>query len=81
MREIQLNSASEKIIIRKCHACGKLNDSYREVQRCDKCRKSFLPLNYFGKIHAKNETEFKNLFASSNELTDDDLLKGLMALW
>ena len=61
--------------------CGFLNESSKEVSKCGKCNKSFLPLNYFGKVHAKNTEEFKNLFATSDEIHEEDLIKGIHALW
>lgn len=67
--------------IRKCHVCGHVAESQEELKQCVQCQKSFLPLNYFDKIHAKNEREFENLFSPSDELHEDDVIKGLMVLW
>lgn len=72
---------SKKMIIKKCHICGGIMESFREVQRCHSCHKPFLPLNYFGKIGAKNSKEFKKLFLNSDELAEDDLIKGINVLW
>lgn len=68
-------------IVRTCHVCGHIHTSYEEVQRCESCEKSFLPLNYFTKVHAKNTTEFEALFLTSDQLHEDDLIKGLFVLW
>ena len=70
-----------RLIIKKCHVCGHISESKEELRQCKSCQKAFLPLNYFGKIHAKNETEFRDLFASSGEIEEEDLIKGLIVLW
>ncbi|MBL6989075.1 MAG: hypothetical protein ISR65_04830 [Bacteriovoracaceae bacterium] len=79
--KIENTTSRQQIIIKKCHICGHIMESYIEVSKCVKCHKSFLPLNYFGKIHAKNSTEFRNLFATSKEIREEDLIKGLYTLW
>ena len=45
------------------------------------CGKSFLPLNYFDKIHDQEDYKFDDLFADSHELEDEDLIKGLYVIW
>ena len=70
-----------KVIIKKCHLCGQIIESDREISKCPNCSKSFLPVNYFGKIHVKNTNDFKNLFLSSDELSEDELIKGITVLW
>jgi hypothetical protein len=70
-----------KLIIKKCHCCGHIMESCEEIQKCTACKKSFLPVNYFSKVHAKNQKEFENLFASSHEIHEKDLIKGLTVLW
>jgi uncharacterized OB-fold protein len=69
------------LLIKKCHCCGELNESPHEPERCSKCGKSFLPSRYFDKVHAKNTEEFKQLFALSEDLHEEDLVKGLHVLW
>jgi len=61
--------------------CGFLNEGKREMESCQKCKKGFLPLNYFSKVHAKTSEEYKSLFVDSKELHPDDLIKGLYVLW
>ena len=70
-----------KIIFKKCHVCGHLMESAQELQKCKKCRKSFLPVNYFSKVHSKSQNEFSQLFAYGHEIHEDDLIKGLYVLW
>lgn len=72
---------SGKMIIKKCHVCGEIHESFQEVQKCSKCKKSFMPANYFTKVHAKNTKEFQNLFCDAEELFDEDLILGLNVLW
>lgn len=78
VKEIKTQS---KQIVRTCHVCGHIHSTFEEVQRCEGCEKSFLPLNYFSKVHAKNSTEFEALFLPSDQLHEDDLIKGLFVLW
>ncbi len=73
--------SSESTIIKKCHVCGFVNEGQKEMESCSKCKKGFLPLNYFSKVHAKTSEEFKNLFARSEDLHPDDLIKGITVLW
>ena len=72
---------TEKVIIKKCHCCGHLLETVKEASKCTSCKKSFLPTNYFGKVHAKNTAEFKNLFLNSDELHEDDMIKGIQVIW
>jgi RNA polymerase subunit RPABC4/transcription elongation factor Spt4 len=70
-----------RAIIKKCHRCGEISESFREMKRCPSCNKSFLPSNYFGKIHAKNSEEFDELFSTAHDLTEMDIIIGLNVLW
>ena len=77
----KIHQNDKKLIIKKCHLCGTVNEGTDEPRRCTGCKKSFLPANYFSKVHAKNSEKFDNLFASSDELEDNDLIIGLNVLW
>ncbi len=77
----KLKKVKNTTLIKKCHCCGHIMESKKEVQKCGECNKSFLPLNYFSKIHAKNSEEFKNLFCKSDELHEEDLIRGINVLW
>ncbi len=79
--ESNVNSSEGKILIKVCHRCNNVMESFHEPEKCTKCKKSFLPSNYFGKVHAQNSEEYKSLFASSEQLHEDDLIKGLQVLW
>jgi hypothetical protein len=80
--KVTLNTeGTRKQVIKKCHVCGCLNESNREVEKCSSCQKPFLPMNYFGKVHAKNSAEFKQLFANASELHEEDMIKGLTVIW
>ena len=46
-----------------------------------KCKKSFLPCNYFNKVHAKDSSEFDEMFLTTSELDEEDLIKGIYVLW
>jgi heterodisulfide reductase subunit B len=70
-----------KLIVKKCHVCGTIMESSSEIKKCSGCKKSFLPTNYFSKVHAKNSEEFDNLFATSDELLETDLIRGIAVLW
>lgn len=45
------------------------------------CNKAFLPLRYFEKIHAHKEIKFEKHFSLTEELEEEDLIKGLFVLW
>lgn len=81
MKNITKQKQQEKSIIRKCHCCGQLIESHTESNKCISCGKSFLPLNYFQKVHDDRDYEFKDLFCEGYELHEDDLIKGLYVLW
>ena len=70
----------EKILVKKCYCCGHINESAAEIQRCHQCKKSFLPLKYFQKIHDIHQN-YSQLFSQASELEEDDLIKGLVVLW
>ncbi len=72
---------STKVLVRVCHGCGALIESPEEPKRCTKCNKSFLPLNYFQKVHAKNTEEYKQMFVKGDELHESELIKGLIVIW
>ncbi|MGB0455216.1 MAG: hypothetical protein ACPGJV_16025 [Bacteriovoracaceae bacterium] len=81
MNIVGSTSSRQRILIKKCHVCGDIQSSFIEQQRCGGCSKSFLPLNYFAKVHAKNTREYNDLFEESENLHEDDLIKGLYVLW
>jgi hypothetical protein len=75
------STISDKVLIKLCHRCGELNESYVEPQKCASCKKAFLPNNYFSKIHAKNTQEFKKLFLHIDDLREEELIKGYNVIW
>ncbi len=78
----EINTRKEpRLLVKKCHVCGQLAESHNELEKCLSCGKSFLPLNYFEKVHNHEQTEYKNLFAECQELHEDDLIKGLYVIW
>ncbi len=81
MRVQVTKAKKEKTLIRKCHCCGQVIESAVESQKCVQCGKSFLPLNYFAKIHDNENYDYEELFAESHDLFDEDLIKGIYVLW
>jgi hypothetical protein len=79
MKDFQISK--EKTLIRACHSCLKVNESFQELQRCKHCNKSFLPLRYFDKIHGDPQLKWENHFSLSEQLDEEDLIKGLFVLW
>lgn len=71
----------EKLLIRACHACQKINESFQELERCTQCNKAFLPLRYFDKIHQNKNEKWENHFSPTDQIEEDDLIKGLFVLW
>lgn len=60
--------------------CSQTTESEKELERCPKCNKSFLPLNYFEKIHNK-DAKYHELFSKSDHIHEEDLIKGIHVLW
>lgn len=81
MNSIEKSLKQEKLILRVCHCCGYCNQTPVEPERCQKCSKAFLPLNYFHKVHSSKGEKFQALFEESAELDEKDLIKGLYVLW
>jgi hypothetical protein len=79
--EINKNAQNEKLIIKKCHVCGHIMENPQEIQKCHKCKQSFLPTNYFSKVHSTNQRDYDHLFAYGHELHETDLIKGLTVIW
>ena len=80
MKELEVKS-KEKLLIRACHSCLKINESEKELERCTHCKKSFLPLRYFDKIHNDKDLKWENHFSPTSQIDEDDLIKGLFVLW
>lgn len=72
---------NDKLLIKKCHYCGHLNSGHVEPEKCESCKKSYLPLNYFSKIHDTKGKDIKSLYASSDELHEEEIIKGLTVIW
>ena len=81
MKNFIQQDLNDTTIIRKCHKCGQITESHTELDKCANCHKSFLPLNYFSKIHNKEGAQFDRLFANSQDLEEEDLIKGIFVLW
>ena len=80
-QEKNTSHGTEKLIIKKCHICGHIMEGHQEIAKCHKCKKSFLPVNYFSKIHSKSQKDYEHLFAFGHELHEEELIKGLTVLW
>ncbi len=81
-KEIQnKKKVCDKVIIKKCHVCGQLSESSVELERCLKCKKAFLPLNYFSKIHESSSEKYEELFSHCSEIDEEDLVLGLYVIW
>ncbi len=81
MRNEVSKKVRSKVLIKKCHMCGQLVESATEQEKCVSCGKSFLPLNYFQKIHDHSESKYQELFAECHEIHEDELIKGLYVIW
>ena len=73
--------AQSKTLIKRCHVCGHLNESTAELERCQKCQKSFLPSSYFTKVHEHTGEQYKHLYSSVHELDEKDLIIGIHVIW
>jgi len=70
-----------KKLVKLCHMCCQVTESEKEIQRCPKCNKSFLPLNYFEKIHSGEKKNFSELFENCEFIAEEDLIRGIHVLW
>lgn len=68
-------------LIKVCHVCANIMESEKEIERCTKCRKSFLPINYSRYDLAQSTKAFQELFHSCDELHEEDLVKGIHVIW
>ena len=75
------NDKKNKLLLRNCHACLKINESDQELERCCHCNKPFLPLRYFEKVHSQEESKWENYFYPTDLIEEEDLIKGLFVLW
>ena len=78
--DAELSRKQTKMIVRKCHKCGQLVEAPKEQESCACCGKSFLPLNYFSKVH-DHTGEVTELYADGEELNEEDLVKGIFVIW
>jgi hypothetical protein len=86
VREIMGHTESKKNIAKKllfkvCHSCGHCLEVEREPDKCPKCNKAFLPLQYFDKIHSAKGEKYVTLFERCEDLEEEVLIKGLYVLW
>lgn len=70
-----------RVIIKKCHSCSLIVESHKEQEKCCGCNKSFLPLNYFDKVHQNKKQALSELYADSGDIHEEDVIKGLYVLW
>lgn len=73
--------STTRMLIKKCHMCGHISESTIEIQKCASCQKAFLPLNYFSKVHHSQTSQFHELFSPSEEISEEDIIKGIYVLW
>lgn len=76
----ELEHKAKKMIVRKCHKCGQLVEAPKEQEACACCGKSFLPLNYFDKVH-DHSGNVGELYANSEEIDEESLVKGIFVIW
>jgi hypothetical protein len=71
----------DKLLMRVCHRCLKINESTQELERCTHCNKAFLPLRYFEKVHEDKDQKWEKYFSTTEHIEEEDLIKGLFVLW
>jgi len=67
--------------VRCCHKCNTLSSDYHEVKKCGNCGQSFLPTNYFKKVHSLKGVDYDDLYDSVSNIDPSLLLKGLTVIW
>lgn len=83
-RKIEVTKKTSKnasMIIKLCHICGHLNESYVEVKKCSQCNKSYLPINYFHKGFDIYNGSYDDLYLEIKDLDEDDLIRGIHVIW
>lgn len=80
MNELEKPKA-HKSLFKVCHSCGHCFEASKEPDKCLKCQKAFLPLQYFDKIHSAKGEKYSQLFEASEDLDEEVLIKGLYVLW
>lgn len=76
----ELKTKQIKMIVRQCHKCTQVIEAPKEQESCLCCGKSFLPINYFDKIH-DHSGKVNELYASSEEIEEQSLVKGIFVIW
>ncbi|MBF0366421.1 MAG: hypothetical protein HQK50_12690 [Oligoflexia bacterium] len=78
----QKEQKTKRQLIQKCHLCGAIIETYVELSECPTCKKHFFPLNYWDKATCVSTKEmYMKLFSTSDELSEEDLIKGIHVLW
>lgn len=80
MKEKQRDFSLVKLI-KMCHVCTKVAEAEKELERCPYCQKSFLPLNYFEKIHAHKDAKLSELYDNCQDIEDHYLVRGIHVKW
>lgn len=68
-------------LIKACHVCTKVTETEKELERCPHCTKSFLPSNYFEKIHFAPNAKLRDLYDVSDDVEESHLIRGLQVKW
>ena len=72
-------------VLRLCHVCNHVSEAEKEVLRCGKCGKAFLPLSSLEKIMlaaSQSGSQASNGPANEDSLERNFMvIQGLMALW
>jgi hypothetical protein len=73
---------SKKLLFKVCHRCLRAHATEIEPERCPYCLKAFLPHGYFQHIHQqKKSARYQLFFQDTDDLDEEDLVKGLNVLW
>lgn len=76
-----------EIHVRRCHVCGEVCESHKDILKCTACRKSLLPFYYFDKrkIAEYSDNGERPPGERSTDFRDHDAgygpIRGLTAYW
>ena len=66
--------------MRMCHCCGHINESQKELESCQSCKKAFLPTQYMSKVHQPRNIE-EDIYQFGEEIDEHRLIRGLYVIW
>jgi hypothetical protein len=76
-------SLSESLNVRRCHMCGEISESAKDILKCGVCSKSLLPFYYFDKTKVSDYSDNRRRPVNTLEVSPQGYgpIRGLTANW